>query len=293
MTLCCLILAHAKSAVTARLVRRMLDAGIACHIHVDAKADLVPFQRVLPAEAHLLPERIPVWWAGFSMIEAVCRLAEAALAEPAHTHFLHLSGDTYPIKPMPRLIEMMTADADWIDSGEMPPDDPIRSRIERCYLPDCAVGNLSQRESYTDRHLDAGTAARLGEFGRAFAMKQAGPFPWRYSKGANWWLLRRETLLRCLEVYRDRPHIVDWFRYSAHPDESFFNSAVLNLSGEPAAQGCPILALWDRHPRPYEFSTLDDLPLLRGAWQPLARKFAADSLPLLEAIDAELGTAPG
>ncbi|MBL6080128.1 hypothetical protein JMJ56_19100 [Belnapia sp. T18] len=293
MTLCCLILAHAKPAVTARLVRRMLGAGIACHVHVDAKADLAPFQQALPAEAHLLRERVEVWWAGFSMIEAVCRLAETALAQPAHTHFLHLSGDTYPIKPMPRLIEMMTADADWIDSGEVPPGDPILSRIERCYLPDCAIGNLSQRESYTDRHLDAATVGRLDDFARAFSMKQAGRFPWRYAKGANWWLLRRETLLRCLDVYRHRPEIVDWFRYSAHPDESFFNSAVLNLLGQPSPFGCPILALWDRQPRPYEFRTAEDLPLLRTAWQPLARKFAADSLPLLEAIDAELGAAPG
>lgn len=291
MTLCCLILAHAKPAVTDRLVRRMLEAGIACYVHVDAKADLAPFERALPAEAHLLRDRVQVWWAGFSMIEAVCRLAEAALAEPAHTHFLHVSGDTYPIKPMPRLIEMMTSDLDWIDNWDVPAGDPTLSRIERCYLPDCAIGNLSQRESYADRHLDPGTVARFKDFGRVFGIKQASRFPWRYAKGANWWLLRRETLLRCLHVYRHQPEIVDWFRYSAHPDESFFNSVTLNAFGQPSAYGCPIFALWDRQPRPFEFRSADDLPLLRTAWQPLARKFAADSLPLLEAIDAELGTA--
>lgn len=286
MALCALILAHHRPALLARLVTRLHQGGIDCYIHIDAKQDDAPFRAAVGSRARFVTPRVPIYWGGFSMIEAVFHLAEAAMAHGDYTQFLHISGDTYPIKPLPAIETMLSAGGDWIDTGPVTEDDPLFRRIRETYVPDCPLGNLSSRDWYGLRSVDATLLRQIDAIKRIAEIKNGTALPVRYAKGSNWWCLRHDSLQTCQHHYRHNPDLVDWFRYSAHPDESFFNSMVLNFVPDSNRRGSPVFAVWDRQPQPFEFTQREELPLLQTAGQPFARKFGESADSLLDALDA-------
>jgi hypothetical protein len=117
-------------------------------------------------------------------------------------------------------------------------------------------------------------------------MKQT-EFPWRFAKGSQWWCLTREAVEQCLSVIRRERNFVTWFRYSSIPDESFMHSIYLNFLSDPFVNHPPVFTVWHKTPRPYIFREPEDLQLLQSCRAVLARKFSADHLPLLDALDGE------
>jgi len=223
-----------------RLVHRIERAGIVAYVHIDAKADQAEFEEACRnSHAIFLAERLPIYWGGFSMVEAVVRLAERALQNPALTHFVHISGDSYPIKSDAELLALLSQDVDWIDLAEAKFDSLTYQRIAKTYLPDTNIGTL-KLSVHEQRYLTAEVIHRIEEIRRIFAMKASQNFPWRYAKGANWWCLRRKTLHECLRVIQENSEFVSWFRYSSNPDESMFNSLVLNFTDAQLCNPCPV-----------------------------------------------------
>ena len=292
MALCALILAHDKVGLTSRLTRRLQQDGVACFIHIDARSDIEAFrQACLPFGARFLAERRRVFWGGFSMIEATIDLAQEALAQTDCSHFLLTSGDSYPLRGRAEIEAYLLRDFDFIDVEEFGPGDEFFGRISNTYLPDTPATSLRATVEHQQRLLDADFFVASDRARANYAMKQSHTFPWRYAKGSNWWCLRRETLARFLELGRQADY-VEWFRYSANPDEAFFNTLALNHCAPSTLLPSPIFAIWDKAPRPYEFETLDDLTLLRATDKPFARKFCGQCGPLLDQIDEGGATKP-
>jgi hypothetical protein len=287
MKLCALILAHHKPVMLARLTRRLTRCGIKSYAHIDARANLDEFLRNCEgADVSFLTSRQQIHWGGFSMIEAVVSLAREALSDQGFSHFIHLSGDSYPIKSDQQIIEMLGRDLDWIDLHEAAPGSLTFSRITNTYLPDSRIGALSQGMLHEERYVAKEVIDHLDEIRKVFEIKASQPFPWRYAKGANWWCLRRESLERCLDLIETKPDLVNWFRYSANPDESLFNSLILNFSDSAKYMPCPVHAIWNVRPAPYEFKDLTDLEKIRACQLPFCRKFSAQAPELLDALDS-------
>lgn len=79
------------------------------------------------------------------------------------------------------------------------------------------------------------------------------------------------------------------FRYSAVPDEAFFHTILANRPGDHLFLQRPLIATnWESQPAPYCFQTSEDVALLRKAENLLARKFTADSQPVIDAIKMEI-----
>ena len=284
MKLCALILAHHKPVMLGRLVRRLERAGLVAYVHIDAKANQGEFEEAC-RNSHpiFLTERLSINWGGFSMVEAVVRLAERALQDAALTHFVHISGDSYPIKSDAEFVASLSQDVDWIDVGEPKFDSIVYQRIARTYLPDTNIGSLKLR--FEERFLTPEVIDRFDEIRRVFAMKTSQNFPWRYAKGAQWWCLRRKTLQECLCVIRTNYEFISWFRYSSIPDESVFNSLVLNFTDAQLSKPCPVFTIWNVVPAPYEFRSSEDIDKIRLSPLAFARKFSADADGLLRLLD--------
>ena len=293
MALCALILAHHKAALLARLIRRLEGAGITCLVHVDADADLAVFRDACHGSAAtFIPERTKIFWGGYSLIEATIALARHGLRETACSHFLLISGDTYPIANDTDLRRFLLRDRDLIDTEEHPPGSYLHARIARTYLPDTIATAWRGKEYFQDRQLDQGFFALVAEAEAAYRLKQTTTFPLRYGKGSQWWCLRRATLERCLGLI-DNGEYTPWFRFSAIPDESVFNTLVLNFIAAAEVEPGPVYTRWDRLPAPYEFSHLEEFDLLRDSNLPLARKFATDADLLLTVLDMTNGESAG
>jgi hypothetical protein len=286
MKLGALILAHHKPVILGRLVRRLECAGIVAYVHIDAKVSQCEFEEACRnTQAVFVADRLSIYWGGYSMVEAVTRLAERALEDPDLTHFIHISGDSYPIKADTELLTLLSQDVDWIDVHESKLDSLTYRRIANTYLPDSSIGTLKHK-FHEQRYLTADVIHSLDEIRRIFAMKASQIFPWRYAKGANWWCLRRNTLDKCLRILEENPEFVSWFRYSSNPDESVFNTLVLNFTDAQPCKHSPVFAIWGVVPAPYEFHSLEDIDKIRESDRPFGRKFSADAGDLLQLLDS-------
>lgn len=94
------------------------------YLHYDAKADAaaLDFLNGL-SNVHLLAQHIDIRWAGFSMVQAMLLLLEAALARADNQSFHFMSGDCLPLQPLSFIAAECAAAADntlWIDSRPTP-----------------------------------------------------------------------------------------------------------------------------------------------------------------------------
>jgi hypothetical protein len=277
-----LILAHQSPELLGRLVRRLESYGASCLIHIDAKADIAPFEEACSSmSARFIRPRTKVTWGGFSIVEATISLLEAALAEPRFTHFLLISGDTYPVKPRGQFRHLIARPFDQISGYVIAPDSETYKRISHTYYPNTLQPFAPDRRDRNSSQAPEKKKASM-QVRRAYRMKKAG-FPWRYSKGGQWWSLTRETVERCMEVVKSQPELVEWFTCSLVPDEAFFQTIIENFGASRIGAGMPVYTVWD--PRstahPLVFTDSSEIERLKRAVSPLARKFSLNQGSLL------------
>src|SRR5215472_15428620 len=106
MRCACLIIAYSGADIFARSARILKSAGFDIFVHIDAKADKEKFVARLGGMSHecrFLPQRVSVFWGGYSMMEAEFALLRAAIAAGPYDKYLLLSDDTFPVFPAPVL----------------------------------------------------------------------------------------------------------------------------------------------------------------------------------------------
>ena len=220
-----LILCHTDALHVQRLVRRLAGLGDDCEVfvHVDAKSPerlrieqaldgLVGVQRVEPG---------PVWWGGFSAVQATCRLMEAARRAGPFRRYVLLQGADYPIKP----------------------DDQIRAFFARHASTEfIRAGNVSEATS-----LEAYSKARYvlfydrpsllkkiwNKLTRVLDIKARAPHlrvggdSWDFFWGCAQWALTDACVRYLLERSRD-PGLEAQFRHVFPADEVYFHTLVFN-----------------------------------------------------------------
>jgi hypothetical protein len=104
-----LIAAHHQPELFGRLADRVGRSG---HViaHIDGKSDEQPFRDVAP-HATFTRDRARVHWGGFSNVQMMLNLLREGLeASPASSHFIHLSGSDYPVRPAEDLESLLATD---------------------------------------------------------------------------------------------------------------------------------------------------------------------------------------
>ena len=96
-----LILCHRPPLYWLRLAERHPEIRLL--LHYDVKADIGALSP-LPPNARLIPQRVNIRWAGFSMVEATLHLMRAALADVG-IRFVHLVSGNCVLLHAPAQIE--------------------------------------------------------------------------------------------------------------------------------------------------------------------------------------------
>ncbi|MBU8538104.1 beta-1,6-N-acetylglucosaminyltransferase [Falsiroseomonas tokyonensis] len=282
------VLAHRAPQVGQRLIRRLLRLGDV-YLHVDAKVGLEDFlpQDIegLPGRLHLARRRFDIRWGSFAMVEAtLALLAEMRAAKPYHRITL-LSGDSYPIFPDGRMREFLASSTEAISARPVTRD-ARRSRTERIYVPDTVIGVL--KSHFTDRYLTPADVpdllAAIGLLQTRTEFLQRTPV----HLGSQWWSLTRDALDQIEAFLQANPDFIQHFRYSAIPDESFFQTAFMKAVADPKKRtDGPLHIRWDTKPRPFVFLLPEQIVDLRASNKPFVRKVAEESAELLDLLDAE------
>ncbi|MBN8939838.1 MAG: hypothetical protein J0H01_10120 [Rhizobiales bacterium] len=283
---CIMILAHRFPRLFKRLGDR-LAGDFTVVAHLDASADRQDFDGT--AGVFLLPRSHRIRWGSYNMIAAALDMLRHGLAMEKTETFTLISGDTYPLCSPRKLAEILDLRVDCIDSDLVAPASETMQRIRNAYLPDSRLGEIRPGTHFLHRHLDEeDISGMVAEAERSRLARPQFLEDYRYAKGAQWWSLTRATAEKIVALVETDPRFVEAFRFSAIPDEAFFQTAIVKLGLHETIKPSLVFAKWDTVPAPHTFERVEDLAFLTGQKRPLARKFSEASDGLIERIEEEL-----
>ena len=284
MKIAYLILAHGSPKHLARLVAALSSSSADFFIHVDRKSDILPFAAIQGQAIRFTDTRIPVYWGDFSIVEATLTLLKAALDfNTKFERFVLLSGADYPVRTSAYIEAFFegNADVEFMNLVEMPCDaagKPISRLTTYKFGPqDSAVHRLARKAlvklKVLPRHRDP-------------QVYLEGLTPYG---GSTWWALTRGAVQHVIDFTGSKRGVVDFFKNTVCPDESFFQTILGNSSFREKIRRNLTFADWSEGGKSPRFLTPSDFDLLQASpefpasdiYGPgeilFARKFSDDS----------------
>jgi len=282
-----LVFAYKNPQVLKSQIMALSSQECAFFIHIDQKSSIEQFSCIRGENVFFSKQRITVYWAEFSGVDAILVLIRQALARPErYDHFVLLSGSEYPLRSGKYIHTFLDAnpDQDFISMVKMPaPGKPI-SRINTLrYTSDKPVRRFASK-----------ALAKLGLSRRDHKKYLQGLEPY---SGITWWTLSRKSCEYILDFMEHNPYVENYFRNTFAPEESFFHTILGNSPLQSKVRGGLLYEDWplaSAHPRmitakhialfeAQEKFYIEDVYGRREAM--FARKFSDDNLDLLERID--------
>ena len=234
-----LLLVHADPQQAKRLLRRLVVHG-RCFVHVDAKSDLSAF-RIDDPRVFYLNDRVDVRWGAISQVEATLKLMRAALAgcDAAQvSHFVLLSGNCYPVRPLQEFsaYSRSHADTNFIRLIPLASTRKLHQRVRHFWFyEDLPVNG---RKLSTVRFL-RGLLQLAGKLGhRSFPLFAQ----WHF--GSQWWALTPEAV-KYLVSYPHEAPVKRFLRFSKAPDEIYFHTLLANSPLQHTVEPVTGSGVWD------------------------------------------------
>jgi hypothetical protein len=216
-----LVLAHHDPIHLERLVKA-IDYQACIFIHLDKKTDIDRYIHIGNIESvNFIPDRVKVYWGGFSMVQAVLNLIKATLAsKEKFSHLVLLSGSDYPIKPVSTFYNFLKDNPDrqfikFIDLNISP--GPQERRLTNYWFMD------SLTPFYGDKFLRR-FLQKLFHLGVTRKPVNHVLPAW----GSQWWAITPECAAFILQYLEQNPDFLNFYRYTHAPDEHFFHTVVAN-----------------------------------------------------------------
>lgn len=234
-----LVQTHRNPELLKRKIELLSSEDSAFFVHVDRKSDIGRFSEIRGDNVFLCGERVPVYWAEYSMVEAILVLMRQALNNPGHYDYFILStGSDYPIRRREYIHDFFEINRgrEFISSIKLP-DGEACGPVCREYAPQngCAayVGNkyyaslntLRGRSEKPVRKLALKILARSGLARRDFKKKLNGLEPYAGNAG---WALTRDACLYIIDFIENNPRYCNYFENVFAPDEIFFHTILGN-----------------------------------------------------------------
>lgn len=222
-----ILLCHKNPEAIVQQARQLTAAGDYMAIHFDAGARRADYRRIRAALADnanitFARRRIKCGWGEWSLVQASLNAIEAAIRTfPRATHFYMLSGDCMAIKTAEYAHAFLDEnDADFIESHDFFESDWIKTGLKTERLIYRHV--LNERRHKRLFYASIALQKKLG-------LQRRIPHDIQVQIGSQWWCLRRTTVEQILEMIRERPDIMRFFRTTWIPDETFFQTLVRHL----------------------------------------------------------------
>ena len=217
-----IIMAHGDEVQLRRLVCRLRPHRI--FIHWDAKAGAPPSID----NVTFVKPRYPVYWAGYSQVNATIALMKAVIADGAkYSKVMLLSGSCYPIRPVADLHRkfMLDGGANYINAVRVADSPHLTRMVSDVRFRDSLMPwQLSERllNYKAEKVLRKGIEA----FCKFLPTKKGYIAPLYH--GSTWWALTPETVKYILEFIDNHLEIVNFYRRTFAADEQIFHTIVHN-----------------------------------------------------------------
>lgn len=268
-----LVASHTDPEMTKRLVRALKHPRVDVFLHVDRRIDPRPFSE---QGAILVPHPIAVPWGGWGLVEATLILLRLASSRGGYSHFTHLSGQDYLLRPVDEVVcRLESHPGQWVD---------------------LAWTGEDRSDRWSHYHIHANRAiARLFQRGFRLTMRtikgqekyaRSLPKGIEYGCGSALWTLDAAAATWMLAFLERRPDVVRFFRNTAHTSEIFVHCLMQSspFRNQLGRHGhCIDWSEGRAHPRTFR---LPDLDTLTSSEMLFARKFdSTESAELLDRLD--------
>lgn len=226
MRLSFLIAAHHQPQIFHRLIDKLEPDFNPVIAHIDAKSEMDSFMR---SDIKFIKRRVNVRWGGYSQVEMMRRLLTKGL-EGKGTHFMFLSGQDYPARPIRKLIEML----------EVEPT-TIYMACQNMTLPSAQFPNLPFEWYSGDlsTHLPE-KVEKLSSKLLSRLPRRKIPHGWTPARGSTSWIVTREVAQHILNVLHSDTELKFWLRTIRIPDEIAFQTIIWNSCYQNNLLGFPI-----------------------------------------------------
>lgn len=279
MKLAVLIQCHKCPEQINRLLDVMKSDEVDFYIHVDRKSDIAD-EIEKRADVHILPpeRRVDVMWGGFSQVEATLNLLDEALITGGYDYYFLISGQDFPVRPIRELIEFLENDngANYVDLFPS-----LNNGL-------CKQNNLDKRNQivYGDRIMGRGKFARImrrlwvavtGGYGRTFGIfRRKNVLNLKFYFGSQWWCLSKDFVEYATEYLAKTPQYAEFFRKASCPDESFFQTLLMNSSYSDTRKEYLHFIRWEDGKSSPENLTLSDFDEAIASGKFMVRKIDGD-----------------
>jgi hypothetical protein len=261
MRIAALIQAHHRPDLLAHLIDRLSGDLWQAYVHLDKKSNAADFSR-LTTRVRSFESIYRVYWAGFSQVLATQYLMSRALEDPSNTHFYLMSGQCYPVKTDEQIAALLEVEAgNFITVLKMPVSHKPLHRLTRWHFHDAKAFENTALKKIAQKIFNLSP--------RDIAKSLRGLQPYG---GTTWFMLNRESVSAILNFLDSNPWYLNAFRWSAAPDEMFFQTIIAKLGIRPDRM-TPTFAKWiegEPHPLPVTEATLSEA---KASWHLMARKF--------------------
>ena len=229
------ILAHKNLAQIARLLRAIAHPDNVCVLHYEKRAPRSEHEALARmarefSNVHILPAR-SILWGRFSVVGAQLEAMGKCLAlADRWSHFITLSGQDFPLKSQAEMIAELEAARrnsflSFFDPFTEPLWKNLADRISRVYIESPML------EAFLKIRFIGRQFRRLCGWTDRMPfvpfVKRANPSWFRYMGGSNHVILSREAASYIVNN-PDARRIIQWLKCSGIPDETVFQSVLLN-----------------------------------------------------------------
>lgn len=281
--ICYLLLCHKDPDQVIEQVTLLTSAGDFVSLHFDArssKADYQKLETAFNANPNVcFVKRVKCGWGEWSLVQGTLNAMRAGYENfPNATHFYMLSGDCMPVKPASYMHQFLDAnDVDYIEYNDFYESDWIKVGLKEERL--VYHHWFNERKNKTLFYLSC-------QAHRALGLRRKLPKDLQIMIGSQWWCLRRSTITKLLDLLKSRPDIIQFFKSTWIPDETFFQTLTLHLipRNEVVSRPLTFLSFTD-YGLPIVFYT-DHLDFLLAQDHLFARKISSNAIDLRECLKA-------
>ena len=279
MKLAVLIQCHKCPEQINRLLGVMKREEVEFFIHVDRKSDIAD-EIVKRPDVHILPpeRRVDVKWGGFSQVEATLNLLDEAVKAGGYDYYFLISGQDFSVRPVSELIEFLESGngANYVDLFPS-----LNNGLGK-------QNNLDKRNQivYCDRIMGRGKFARImrrlwvavtGGYGRTFGIfRRKNVLNLKFYFGSQWWCLSKDFVEYATEYLAKTPRYAEFFRKASCPDESFFQTLLMNSPYADTREEYLHFIKWEDGKSSPENLTLRDFDEAVAGGKFMARKIDGD-----------------
>jgi hypothetical protein len=277
-----LVLCHSAPLIIDKVIGLLGQDCFRFFLHVDKKLNISDYVSAMKnaGQVAFIEDRITIFWGGFGMVEAEIALAEAALADPEISSFVLISDDTVPLRPPAEIHAALAAAPDRIVCAAK---GRTRKVYDEFYFLDAKFSSLRGRDM-NETYLRPEDFER---FERMVQLRRRGKKPLETLYfGRQWWSLSRHSLQAIVRLAKEDDWLLESFRFSACPDETFFQTCFRLCFPQAPVLDLPTYNDWSRPAaRPWVFSTAEDLRATKFDQAHLfARKIRRDLPELVDVV---------